>query len=93
MSLVIACTRRQITYQKDRLPSLSGIAKKLQQCGFGEYLGGLWRYDLLVQLLWTIDDIHVSRRAPKPRAPSWSWRPLSSLVSLLVSVTTNIRPQ
>jgi hypothetical protein len=93
MSLVIACTRRSIKYQKDRLPSLSGIAKRLQQYGFGEYLGGIWRNGLPTQLLWTVDDFGVSQRARATYAPSWSWASIEdSTFSFGFSEDASIRP-
>jgi hypothetical protein len=90
MSLVIACTRRSIKYRKDRLPSLSGIAKRLQQYGFGEYLGGIWRNGLPAQLLWTVDDFGMSQRARTTYAPSWSIE--NSTFSFGFSEDASIRP-
>ena len=73
MWIVSESSRRKITFQKDRLPCLSGIAKHLQNEGFGEYYAGFWKVGLLEQLLWTVEDFSSARRAKRPSAPSWSY--------------------
>lgn len=73
MSIVMECTRRGIKYPKDRLPALWGIAQRLQQAGFGEYLAGIWRSGLPEQVLWSVNQFEDGRRAQAPYAPSWSW--------------------
>jgi hypothetical protein len=61
-----------LTFDKDKLPALSGIAKRLlaQRPG-DEYLAGLWRSTLVRNLCWT-----PSRKlanVERMRSPSWSW--------------------
>lgn len=46
-------TGRHFTYEKDRLPAISGIARSFfGDAKEGEYLAGLWRMDLHRGLLW-----------------------------------------
>ncbi|KAK5656008.1 hypothetical protein OQA88_5146 [Cercophora sp. LCS_1] len=71
MRIVLESARRQISFQKDRLPVLSGMVKELQRAGFGEYHAGLWRENLPMQLLWNADDPLAARRYGA--APSWSF--------------------
>jgi hypothetical protein len=71
-----------LSYESDRLPALSGIAKYVFDFAGGKYLAGLWEGDLHCALLW-----HRSPRAGRnlaerlamlqastgSDAPSWSW--------------------
>ncbi|KAH8799041.1 heterokaryon incompatibility protein-domain-containing protein [Xylogone sp. PMI_703] len=67
----------------DKLPALSGLAKKFQDClgttGINAtYLAGLWSSDLPYGLLWQTSPNeslknYEPRRAINYRAPSWSW--------------------
>ncbi|KAF4617109.1 hypothetical protein G7Y89_g15040 [Cudoniella acicularis] len=55
--------------EKDKLAALSGIAKRLLEPN--DYLAGLWRPMLEVQLLWTSSG--TCSRPEIYQAPSWSW--------------------
>lgn len=65
----------ELTFPSDKLPAISGLAKKMQSLLGYHYLAGLWREDLARGLSWyrpsTVgNDIpHVLEY----RAPSWSW--------------------
>jgi len=66
-------TSKKLTYGKDKLPALAGVARKYQEVmgfGEGEYIAGLWRKGLEEQLLWRADQ---EAGRPSFRAPSWSW--------------------
>ncbi|KAH8810936.1 heterokaryon incompatibility protein-domain-containing protein [Xylogone sp. PMI_703] len=68
-------TARSLTYTSDKLPALSGYAKHIHSLTRDFYLAGLWKEDLVAQLLWWID-IRLSVTDSRPvsyRAPSWSW--------------------
>jgi hypothetical protein len=56
---------RNLTYKKDILPALSGLAKQMQDSGAGTH-------DLPEGLLWTTE-LSIPRRVRPYRAPSWSW--------------------
>lgn len=66
---------RQITYDKDRLPALAGLAARYAQATGHTYLAGLWREDLPRSLLWMCSDHQATGRANR-HAPSWSWASL-----------------
>ena len=53
-SILEEYTRLDLTFEKDRLPALSGIAKLIESFEPGRYIAGLWEKDLLYQLLWEI---------------------------------------
>lgn len=79
--LVQEYSYRKLTKPEDRLPALSGIARFFQatlreeagdqETKLPQYLAGMWRDDLLEQLLWiakqptTANHVYV--------APTWSW--------------------
>ncbi|PMD45788.1 HET-domain-containing protein, partial [Hyaloscypha variabilis F] len=86
-SLMAYYSKRNITYESDRLPAISGLARYMQYNGAGEYLAGMWKEDLWESLLWLPrpvwrDVIHDNlastyrRRASPYRAPTWSWMSL-----------------
>ena len=74
-------TTRDLTYSRDRLPALSGIADAFQKSlrDPGRYLAGLWENDLIEGLLWVTYDSNPKRarqRSHRSSPPSWSWASL-----------------
>ncbi|KAF7885879.1 uncharacterized protein EAF02_004388 [Botrytis sinoallii] len=61
-----------LTYGKDRLPALSGIAKSEFDKNGDQYLAGMWRKNIEEQLCWGLAGCNALER-PLWRAPSWSW--------------------
>jgi Heterokaryon incompatibility protein (HET) len=72
-------TSCDLTKPEDKLVAISAIAKKLSKVLEGDtYLAGLWKDDLVNQLLWRVSPGSPSGdpkpfRATRYRAPSWSW--------------------
>ena len=76
---------RNITYQKDLLPAISGVAQMLLSHfdKDDQYLAALWKNDIAVGLLWCVRSFHdgripVATNLPnygqtEMWAPSWSW--------------------
>jgi hypothetical protein len=70
-------SRRKLTYQTDKLPALSGIARHFgSRCREDTYVAGVWLSQLPRTLFWSVP----TRERPKVRppltesgAPSWSW--------------------
>ena len=75
--IVQGYSSKSLTYKKDKLPALSGLAKKFQQLKKGaEYMAGLWRDNLALDLLWFV--MPKARNAmPRNSLPSWSWASLN----------------
>jgi len=74
--LVTAFCQLDLTLEKDKLPALSGIAKREQlRRGGDQYLAGVWRSTLLYDIQWYLSEKHPDRSQPvdKWRAPTWSW--------------------
>lgn len=73
----------RLTKPGDKLMAISGIAKdfgmKLQVVN-DEYLAGLWRRDLHVQLLWFAVSRPQRHRPTQYRAPTWSWAAIDGLI-------------
>ncbi|KAH4001989.1 hypothetical protein HBI13_013140 [Parastagonospora nodorum] len=60
-----------MTYPSDKLPALSGIARRNHDERGGAYVAGMWLdEDMLVQLCWRAIEPRVR---PVQRAPSWAW--------------------
>jgi hypothetical protein len=78
--LIQMYTSMSLTDPNDKLIALSGIAKARAARFGGTYVAGMWRQDLVHQLLWNTGDstrkLHDNSIKPRPevyRAPSWSW--------------------
>lgn len=71
--------RRKLSYERDRLPALSGLARALGTLFPDlEYLAGLWKADLHRGLFWISGTTQSYQEYVKPLkygyvAPSWSW--------------------
>ncbi len=65
---------RELSYDSDKLPALSGLAGLFHQSHGSTYAAGLWRDDLQLGLAW-----YVASNDPRPvrrdrrEGPSWSW--------------------
>lgn len=89
LGLINEYSKLLITYDKDRLVALTGIAKTFQDRLDSHYLAGIWLGDLARGLLWNTAkplrfekgyNENVYRLASELKfAPSWSW---ASLVSV-----------
>ncbi|KAK0627527.1 heterokaryon incompatibility protein-domain-containing protein [Immersiella caudata] len=73
--IVPAYTRLDLTVETDRLPALAGLAEAVGERTRErtQYLAGLWRHSLEIDLLWRTEESGKSHRLPEGSAPSWSW--------------------
>jgi hypothetical protein len=81
-------TSRNMTYQSDKLPALSGVIGALQRLTGDTCYAGIWKSWFLKGLLWRVQipetDIYVfvpkqPRRLDFWRAPSWSFAALEGV--------------
>jgi len=70
-------SRLQLTYHRDKLPALAGIATQMSHRTGYCYMRGLWRETIAIDLLWyvNVDKNDFSQRLLEP---SWSWASLPS---------------
>lgn len=69
-TLVESYSKRNLTFSKDKLPAICGLAQIYPNHLGARYFAGMWSTHLLEGLLWTC----VLARVPTGyRAPSWSW--------------------
>lgn len=73
--IVLQYNDTQLSFEKDRLPALAGVARRYAELtGGGTYLAGLWKEDLPEALAW-----HKNCAEPRPVeqfVPTWSWASL-----------------
>ena len=78
-SFVTKYSETKLTFEKDKLPALSGLVRVLQHRNKDQYLAGLWKNAIYDELLWINKDVRM-RRPSKYRAPSWSWAAIDGKV-------------
>jgi hypothetical protein len=79
-------SRRDLTYESDKLPALSGYAHAMQEVLEGTYLAGLWKQDLLIGMLWSAFSTRNRLRHPNQRrCPTWSWAALDGAIEYHLS--------
>ncbi|ERF68822.1 hypothetical protein EPUS_06266 [Endocarpon pusillum Z07020] len=80
-TLVSQYVQRTLTFETDKLPAFSGVAKQFQEKNkLGTYLAGLWSVDLLKALLWYRSVKGTWKYLPhlsESLVPSWSWASIS----------------
>jgi hypothetical protein len=74
-------SRCKLTFAKDKLVAISGVARWLHAQTGDEYCAGLWRSNLKSQLLWRNVATGNARRNPG-NWPSWSWAGLDDEISI-----------
>lgn len=70
-----------LTFGKDKLPALSGIARFAYNETGDQYLAGLWRGRVEEQLCWYRCRSKSTLKRPPWRAPTWSWASVDGRVS------------
>jgi hypothetical protein len=84
---VLEYTRGHLTFEKDKLVAISGIAKELYPFLQCRYLAGHWEVNLDRQLGWCCMGAY-SRRPSTYRAPSWSWASVDGAIDQAMVVNT-----
>jgi hypothetical protein len=76
-------SERHMTVERDKLPTLSGLASEYHRLTGHPHLAGLWKQDILFLLLWMVfPSISSPTRRPREyRGPSWSWVSLDDQVN------------
>lgn len=66
---------KELTYEYDRLPALSGLASRFASLFNDRYLAGLWEGDLPLALCWQAISRHSDSIVGPYAIPSWSCVP------------------
>lgn len=69
--LVNEYSKKELTFEMDVLPALSGLASLIHTATGNQYLAGIWRCDLPAALQWVPED--PDWRSKTYLAPTWSW--------------------
>lgn len=64
-------SRKELTFELDVLPALSGLASLVHTATGAKYLAGIWSCDLPAALQWTPES--PDWRSTTYLAPTWSW--------------------
>jgi hypothetical protein len=82
--MIAGYSTRQLTYSSDKLPAISGLARKFYNLhnSFEQrtYLAGLWLEDLPWLLCWRAFIRRSDKRTAVSSAPTWSWASLETPV-------------
>ncbi|KAJ3564934.1 hypothetical protein NPX13_g7676 [Xylaria arbuscula] len=70
--LVETYSSRKLSFASDKLLAFSGLVQRIHSSIGGDYLAGLWSYDLHRGLAW-YPEMTTCRHVSSYRAPSWSW--------------------
>jgi hypothetical protein len=100
LDVVQMYTRCKLSFGKDKLIAISGIASAIAPA-LGKYVAGLWEEHLIFDLLWSVDyplslimdEVSPSRPDCGYIAPSWSWasvdRPVDFQSNVLADANLN----
>ena len=67
---------RDLTYSKDKMVAISGLARIIQDQTGDKYIAGMWRKNLEFQLCW---ESFGGQRVIGYQAPTWSWASVEKL--------------
>ncbi|KAF4634685.1 hypothetical protein G7Y89_g3420 [Cudoniella acicularis] len=73
LRIVELYTAAKLTFAKDKMAAISGIAQEAFEESEDQYLAGLWRDGIELQLLWTLYSPGGLPKGAQYQAPSWSW--------------------
>jgi hypothetical protein len=84
--IVMVYSGLHLSFGKDRLPALSGVAKQMLHSRKGDqYLAGMWKKSIVYDLCWRSWK-GESRRPVSYRAPSWTWASLDGAFNFDTSI-------
>lgn len=82
--IVVAYSNSMLTKDSDKIIALAGIAGLMRERLQDDYVVGLWRRNMVIELLWSMKSSRDRRPRPSPCiAPTWSWLSTNGMVSVL----------
>ena len=102
--LIHIYSKRDLTYDRDKLPAFSGLAAEMTKYVDDKYLAGIWLNDLRNGLAWHLTPYGPARntlaarsgswgRPSIYRAPSWSWASVNGIIRTLYTSQIDLRNQ
>lgn len=70
---VVDYSRMKCTFPNDIFPALAGVARAVGEITKWEYVAGLWKENLITDLVWRVSSPSQARRCEEWRAPTFSW--------------------
>ena len=64
--LVGEYTTRNLTYEKDKLPAISGLAQAFASIMKDTYVAGLWKSQIIQDMCWAVDTFEPTHRCDDP---------------------------
>ena len=87
--LIRAYSSRRLTYTKDKLPAIAGLADRFQQQTGYQYLAGVWKETLPIDLIWSSWGWEEADRPPRIlEGPSWSWTSIDGGIAFIMETIT-----
>ena len=81
----ISYTRCQLTRFSDRLVAISGVVKRIERVTGWVNVWGLWREELLRELMWFVEEPTRGRPVTEQYlAPTWSWAGIEGRVMMAI---------
>ncbi|KAK1699914.1 heterokaryon incompatibility protein-domain-containing protein [Colletotrichum godetiae] len=62
-----------LTYEKDRLAALNGMAGLFSDASLSRYISGIWNIHVTRQTCWSLNPAAEKKPRPSHPAPFWSW--------------------
>ena len=85
--LIESYSIRELTFESDKLPAVSGVAKQIQGRTNSAYLAGLWKENLPMELCWSVDYVSIDSspllQSETYIAPSWSWASVNGALNFI----------
>ncbi len=88
--IVCEYSKTSLSKSSDKLPALSGIAKRVGEARGWNYLAGLWVECLKEQLTWGVRCDQAEIRPRLRQLPSWSWASVNGQLEFWDSSNSHI---
>jgi Heterokaryon incompatibility protein (HET) len=84
-SIVLDYTSRSLTFEKDKLAAIAGLASVIQRKSKVQYIAGMWnvRFSIEFELCWRPKPQANGQPCFRPkqyRAPTWSWASIEGTI-------------
>lgn len=77
--------RRKVSRATDKLPALSGWAKKVHEAIGADYVAGLWSNALVQGMAWKCEGERKPASLDEYTGPTWSWASYGGIASYLAA--------